>query len=216
MEMPIAALTAGDVMKGPVECLPRGMSLRAAAAVLRRSQLSGAPVVDEDGRCVGVLSAADVLRWAEEAPGEGRRRLRTCSYQEDTVRADGRPGVLCTLPEGACVLQRPGFTGAGAAGLFCQLPHSVFVDWQQVIEEGPTDEVSNYMTRDVVTVDPATLLPWVARRMIDAHIHRLLVLDGAGRPVGIVTSTDVLAALAALAGNGAEAEVPGIKAEGRT
>jgi predicted transcriptional regulator len=32
--------------------------------------------------------------------------------------------------------------------------------------------------------------------MVDAHIHRVLVVDDQNRPCGIVTSTDVLAAVA--------------------
>jgi CBS-domain-containing membrane protein len=32
--------------------------------------------------------------------------------------------------------------------------------------------------------------------MLDAHIHRILVVDHDGKPVGIVSSTDILAALA--------------------
>jgi predicted transcriptional regulator len=39
----------------------------------------------------------------------------------------------------------------------------------------------------------------LARMMIDAHIHRLIVVDDAGRPAGVVSSTDLLAALAAAA-----------------
>lgn len=199
LQTPITALTAGDVMKGPVEVLPQGMSLREAAHILRQSQVSGAPVVDEEGRCVGVLSAVDVLRWAEEG-GSDRQgtRIRSCAYQKSGTRADGREGVLCTLPEGACVLQRADRTQDGSTGLFCLLPNCVLVDWQQVTEEVANDEVSNYMTGDIVTIDPLTPLPRVARLMIDAHVHRLLVVDGARRPVGIVTSTDILAALAAL------------------
>jgi CBS domain-containing protein len=52
------------------------------------------------------------------------------------------------------------------------------------------------MTADVVTAATDTPLPEVARMMVDAHIHRVPVLDEHGRPVGVVTSTDVLAAVA--------------------
>ena len=36
----------------------------------------------------------------------------------------------------------------------------------------------------------------VARKMLDAHIHRVIVVRADGRPLGIVSSTDMLAALA--------------------
>jgi CBS domain-containing protein len=52
------------------------------------------------------------------------------------------------------------------------------------------------MTPDPVMVKPATPITEVARKMIDAHIHRVVVVDEAGRPKGIVSSTDVLGAVA--------------------
>jgi predicted transcriptional regulator len=32
--------------------------------------------------------------------------------------------------------------------------------------------------------------------MLDAHIHRLIVVDEAGAPVGVISSTDILSAVA--------------------
>lgn len=200
----LVALTVGDVMTRDVEVIPQAMTLRAAAQFLRREQISGVPVVDDHGRCVGVLSAADFLRPAEAGGGKSPRagQARTCSFQEDVVRADGKEAVRCTLAEGACVLQSRGTLRGGKVALLCQMPYAVVTDWQQLIEERPTDAVGQYMTRDVVTAQPATKLPVLARMMVDAHIHRVIVTDEAGCPVGIVTSTDVLAAVASLAGEG--------------
>jgi predicted transcriptional regulator len=45
-------------------------------------------------------------------------------------------------------------------------------------------------------VGPETPLHDLARKMIDAHIHRLIVVDKEEKPVGVVSSTNVLAALA--------------------
>jgi CBS-domain-containing membrane protein len=77
----------------------------------------------------------------------------------------------------------------------CTMPHSVLSDWQQVIDDLPGGAVRNYMTADVVTVGLRTPLPELARMMVDAHIHRIPVIEQ-GRPVGVVSSTDVLAAVA--------------------
>jgi CBS-domain-containing membrane protein len=52
------------------------------------------------------------------------------------------------------------------------------------------------MTTDLVTALPGTPIGDLAQRMIDAHIHRIIVTDAEGRPVGIVSSTDILAAVA--------------------
>jgi CBS domain-containing protein len=71
----------------------------------------------------------------------------------------------------------------------------VYSDWQ-VGDILPREDVGLYMTDDPVTVDPETSIRRMAQMMIDADIHRLIVVGEAGRPIGIVSSTDLLAALA--------------------
>jgi CBS domain-containing protein len=62
--------------------------------------------------------------------------------------------------------------------------------------EGVGDEaVSRHMTADPVMASPATPITRLARMMIDAHIHRVVVVDEGRRPLGMVSSTDVLAAV---------------------
>ena len=55
--------------------------------------------------------------------------------------------------------------------------------------------VIQFMTGDLVTVIPETPIEAVVRDMVDAHVHRVLVLDGQEKLLGIITTTDVLAAL---------------------
>jgi CBS-domain-containing membrane protein len=79
------------------------------------------------------------------------------------------------------------------------IPGCVCSEWEMVEPDWdtlPADAVSRYMTPDPVTVHPATPLTELAQRMVDAHIHRLIVAREDHRPLGIVSSTDVLAALA--------------------
>jgi CBS domain-containing protein len=52
------------------------------------------------------------------------------------------------------------------------------------------------MTADPVTAPAATLIGELARMMLDAHIHRVIVVDTQRRPVGVVSATDLLAAIA--------------------
>jgi CBS domain-containing protein len=200
----LTELTAADVMKGPVEVFPSTMSLRAAAHKLSQAQVSGAPVVDGAGRCVGVLSSADFVRWAESHGTLAERQLRlprSCPYWQREPLPGGKDEFCCTLPEGACPVQGREQGPDGKVRLVCRIPNSVLVDWQQVkFDELPEDEVSRYATPDPVTVPSGALVTALARMMVDAHIHRVIVVDAAGRPVGVVSSTDVLAAVAALHG----------------
>src|SRR5262249_10868985 len=140
------ALTARDLMNPAVVTIPREMSLRAAARSFAAERISGAPVVDAEGHCVGGLSTTDLLAKSETA----------------------RHGQKCS---------------------------AVYSDWQ-VGDTLPQEEVQSYMTADPVTIGPETDIRRMAQMMIDADIHRLIVVDEAAQPIGIVSSTDLLAALA--------------------
>ena len=148
---PFATLTAADLMTRDVVAIPERLSLRAAAHLLAQAQVTGAPVIDETGACVGVISGSDFVRWADDGAPRRRATVSTC----------------------------------------------VCADWQ-VVEVGslPLDEVGLYMTTDVVTAAPHTGIVELARMMLDAHIHRVIVVDARRRPVGVLSTTDVLAAVA--------------------
>jgi CBS-domain-containing membrane protein len=150
---PLIDMTAGDLMSRDVVTIPRHMSLHAAAHLLNHARISGAPVVDEQGRCVGMLTSSDLMRWVENGERASRRLFHTAA-------------CMCT-------------------------------DWQVTeFSALPSDAVSRHMTTDLVTAQPSTHVAELARIMIDAHIHRILITDGQSRPAGIVTSTDILAAVA--------------------
>jgi CBS domain-containing protein len=143
-------LTAADLMTQPAVVLPQEMSMRAAAQKLLEDQVHGAPVVDRDGNCVGVLSTTDFLYW--------------------TKQCRKRPGAV----NGALY----------------------FSPWRIVDPDDiPEDAVRNYMTADPVSVSPTATISELAQMMLDAQIHRLIVVTEGMRPVGIVACTDILAAV---------------------
>lgn len=145
-------LTANDLMSRDVVSLPKEMSLRAAAHLLAQNQISGAPVVDSEGRCIGVVSATDFMHWAEKGQDASHPEAAGCDW------------------------------------------HSA---WQILdVENLPADQVGVFMTRDPVMVASETSIIALAQLMLDAHIHRVVVADDHRRPIGIVSSTDLLAAIA--------------------
>lgn len=194
----LLARTAGELMSRDLTRIPENMSMKDAARVLSQAQVSGAPVVDAEGRCVGVLSAADFVRLAETANGPPVIELPvTCGFQIKAPGPHGKKIVHCRLPFGVCALQRKGETPEEPEQVLCVEPHCVPTDWQVVLTERlPGDAVSRYMTADPVTVTIETQLRDLARKMLDTHIHRIIVVDEQGRPVGVVSSTDILAAVA--------------------
>jgi CBS domain-containing protein len=71
-------------------------------------------------------------------------------------------------------------------------------DFGRVSEQiGPQlhKSVAEFMTQDVVSVTEETPLATIIQYMVDAHVHRVLVLDSSRRLKGIVTTMDVLAAV---------------------
>jgi CBS domain-containing protein len=149
----LLALTAADLMTTPVVTILHDTSLREAARLLHGRHISGAPVVDEEGRCLGVLSSTDFVTWASEggeAPQQGKQ-------------------VTCFIA-----------------------PWGEMID----IEDSADEEIRQYMTAHPTVVAPATPIADLAQRIIEAHSHSVLVVEH-DRPRGVVTSTDILAALAA-------------------
>jgi len=140
------ALTAADLMSRPVMTIPQGMSLGEAARLLSGSSISGAPVVDGEGHCIGVLSSSDFVSWA------------------------GQEGKVINF----------------------------VAPWGELIDIGdhPNNEIRHYMAPQPVVVAPTASIGELAQTMVDAHIHRVLVVVENDRPCGIVTSTDILAAIA--------------------
>jgi CBS domain-containing protein len=147
----LLALTAADLMTSHVTTIPPEMSLREAGRLLFKSNISGAPVVDWNGKCLGIRSASDFVHWVGNLDEPHRKRE----------------------------------------------PTSFIAPWGEVIslDESDGNDVRRYMTEGPVTVTPATPIAEIAQNMIDAHIHRVLVVSE-DRPCGIITGTDLVAALA--------------------
>lgn len=71
---PTTAMRVADVMSRDPLVLAEGQSLRTAALLLLHRGVAGAPVVDDDGALVGVLSEADLMeKEARPRAGIGRR-----------------------------------------------------------------------------------------------------------------------------------------------
>lgn len=155
-------LTAADLMSRPVTTIPHEMSLGEAARLLSNSNISGAPVVDEEGRCIGVLSSSDFVTWA------------------------GQEGEVTNF----------------------------IAPWGEIIDIGdfPDNAIHNYMTAQPIVVPPTAPITELAQMMVEAHIHRILVVAEQDQPCGIVTSTDILIAVAKAA---AESRPPKAKNKNR-
>jgi CBS domain-containing protein len=61
--MNVKTAVAADIMTSPVHVLDGRMDVREAVNAFEQHGISGAPVVDAEGRLVGVLSQTDVMHW---------------------------------------------------------------------------------------------------------------------------------------------------------
>jgi len=150
----LSELTAEDLMSRDVTCIPSHVSLQEAARRLVEAGISGAPVVDDDGRCLGVLSQTDLARFLA-------RHESPAAHEDEEFAAEWQLSDVEALPE---------------------------------------DEVGRYLTRTVITASARTPINELAGLMCDARVHRVLITSPDGKVVGIVSSLDVLRAVAGDAG----------------
>lgn len=198
----LLSLTAKDLMTGQVVCLQKEMSVKEAALVLIKHGISGAPVIAPDGSCIGVFSTGDLLRSYSD-----KKNPRTlphelpliCQFVRTVRDQNGCDASLCTLPLGMCAIQRQTKAEFGETRVTCSEPHGVPVEWGVVeVEKLPEDPIECYMTPDPITVAPDANIKAIARMMIDAHIHRVIVVGEGNRPIGVISSSNLLAAIAYL------------------
>jgi CBS domain-containing protein len=135
-----------DVMSAHPVSVRKTTSFKEIAARLRELGVSGFPVVDDDGKVIGVVSEADLL--VKEALED--------AYQ----------GVRGLIAATVHVTERHKAGGVTAGDL---------------------------MTSPAVTVSPDGTVQHAARLMYARGLRRLPVVDAAGRLVGIVSRTDLLA-----------------------
>lgn len=132
--------TAASIMTREVVTTSPDTPVAEVATLMLKRRLKRLPVVDREGRLVGLVSRLDVLKTAVDG---GRQP------DEDA----------------------PAFTGPAG-----RLPR----------------QVGEVMNRYVPTVHPTTPLPEVLDAVMATRLHRAVVVDDGGKPVGIVVDTDLL------------------------
>jgi CBS domain-containing protein len=143
-----------DVMAKHVVAIHPEDGVSDALRMMLENRVSALPVVDGEDRCVGVISATDLLQLAQNLGGE----------LEALQQAEGLSRVL--LEE---QLERTGFS-------------------DQIVKE--------VMTHTAVTVNPDATLTAAAAAMIQNKVHRLAVTNARGKLLGIVSTMDIIQAVA--------------------
>ena len=178
-----------DIMTADVVTLSPETTLREAADILATHHVGGAPVMEDGGRVVGVVSQGDLLAFEASAPPvqepqdvESSSEWEEWDEPPDWETDDSPPARFFT---------------------------DLWVDAEQEVsarmaepsprepQHDPLSEhmVSEIMTRKVLSLPPDADVSVAAERMRSASVHRVLVIES-GRLLGIVTTMDLTRAVA--------------------
>ncbi|HXG43931.1 MAG TPA: CBS domain-containing protein [Gemmatimonadales bacterium] len=176
-----------DLMTSEVIALAPELTLREAIETLAQRRIGGAPVVANQTRLVGVISASDILAFQASLPGvptdRSDQQIELDEYGPEEGWEEGAE------PAGAYFTELWADAGAELPARLSQVQGP---EWD-VLEE---HTVAEAMSRAVRTVSPETPAVEAARRMVADRIHRLLVVEPGGRLVGILSSMDFVRAVA--------------------
>ncbi len=170
LQKKLGTVTAGDLMKVDVLRLAPDALVKSAIELLQEHGITGAPVVDAEGRLVGMLSVTDVARVEHVAEGrlatEGREASVRAGAAEEEWEEEDLEGEILTMED----------YGSTAA-----------------TEGAP--KVADWMTRKVIHVTPATSLKVLCATLARHTIHRVPVVEH-GHLRGIVSALDVVECVA--------------------
>lgn len=165
----LSAVTARDIMTTEVVTIPDTVSAREAVSLLVSREISGAPVVNDDGDLVGVVSLADIARSVSDQGQVGRSGADPGFYLVGRVE----DVELAGWEESYDMEDIEYFRVKGDGGA----------------------SVGDLMTPTVITVAEDASVAEIAGLMVSGHYHRILVASNGGL-AGIVTSMDLIELLA--------------------
>ena len=169
-QVDLATVKARDIMREDVLRLDVFAPIESAVRTLEDYKISGAPVTDDAGRLLGVLSLSDVAK----------------SQHMRDHRLDGHPGEYFAGSEGPEGSDDP------------EWEEDEILDREDYSPDLLGQErVGDWMNRGVIHVAPDDSLASVCKLMVKNQIHRVLVVER-GALKGIITSFDVVRFLAEL------------------
>lgn len=139
------SLTAGNIMSKTVVFVEQEMPLVEAAHLLAEKKISGGPVIDQDGRVIGVVSEKDFLKEM----------------------------------------------GFGATPSFMQIATHCLNSKSCMIGNLRNRTVGDIMTKPPITAGTEMTIGTISTLFSKRQINRLPIVDADGRPIGIVTRTDL-------------------------
>jgi CBS domain-containing protein len=156
----VGHVVAADIMQRDMITVGPSDTLRDALESMTANHVTGLPVMDSKSRCIGLITASDILGFEEEHAEESA---------EDGMLQHFNPELR----------------------KWESVPISAFG-----LEEFGDVRVEEVMTRELVHVSRDTPLKQVAQKMLDADVHRVLVMDEKFNLYGIISSFDFVRVVA--------------------
>jgi len=149
------AIVARDIMSTDVFVLHPDDDIPYAAKSLVERGIGGAPVIDDDGKLIGLVTEGDLI------------------IQDATPHY---PTYIRLLDSFITLGKR---------------------HFEEVLKKVTAVKVIDLMTKEVVTALENTTVEELATKMHDLNISRIPIINEHGRPVGLVTKTDIVRSMAA-------------------
>ena len=173
-----------EIMTRDLTTIDLDSSLRDALEALRAANVSGAPVV-RGQRVVGVISTTDILELAATSPGVPTSRPlegQFDDYESVEIWEEGLDSPSSFFAD---------FWSNAGADVATRFAEPDSPEWDLLSDR----TVSEVTTRRVVAVAPGTEVHAAAGLMLEAGVHRLLVMEQ-DTLHGIVSATDIVRAVA--------------------
>lgn len=197
--MTAPAMTVSLLMTSPVISVTPETPLDAAYKTLAWRRISCMPVIDAEGRALGVLSDTDLLRVGRLQPAS-LAGMQVLDLPSDPVSQHMHQGVITTAEDTP--------VAAAAKLLAEQQIHRVFVakegrllgvfSTEEVLvavrEQRLARPVEEVMSTPVHTISMNAPLSEAAARLDHAHMSGLAVVDEHDHPIGVFTKTEALKA----------------------
>jgi CBS domain-containing protein len=181
-----------DVMTTAVVTVVPGTTYKQIATLLTESEISGVPVLAEDGHVAGIVSDVDLIATRDGGPGRlfqrpGRRQLRLTagelmSAPAVTIQADATISAAARLMGARCVRRLPVVDGKGRLAGIVSLRDllSLFVR--------SDDEIAWQVTEMLAQILPADLAA-IQVSVHDGIVTLSLAPGQAGRPDVLALAT---------------------------
>jgi CBS domain-containing protein len=217
-----AGKTAREVMTAPVITVREELSLAHATSVMTKRNLKRLPVVDAKDRLVGILSRVDVLRMvaaahvspheAPPSPDVAQSVGEVMDPKVPTVPLDAELADIAEQMAHAGLKRVIVVDSAGKAvgsindgDLVARVKPEARPGLLRMLmrrgkgEALPDITAAELMTPAVLTGPASTPIAMAVQQMLDEKRKRFVVVDDAGRPIGIVDRQMLLRAVAGAA-----------------